>query len=340
MVGRGLDAAWETVTEEVLLSEWERVVDRGTWVKRLGDRAPSGHFWPSNVFVAGLPAVLFSVLAGRPVLIKAPCNEGAFAALLARSFAMHAPELGPTVGAATWDRGDQQATSSLLAAVDRVFAFGDQGSIDALSLLVRPETPLHRFGPRISVGFVADDHRDHLDPTSLLDMAEDVVAWDGAGCLTPRWIFVEGGLAEAEDFARACVPAMKAATDRWPARPLDAERGATRMSFLGLARFAGLAWDGPGWAVAVVQDPLSLPEPPPRTLVLSPISHRSSLPRLLTPFSGMLQGALVLGSGGARREIFDVLRPLGLSLCAVPGQLQRPPLAWQHDEVDLLAALV
>ncbi len=340
MVAWALDAAFGAVTPQDLRRWWQRE-GQGT------GKAPglSAHIQAGNVFVAGLPPVFASLLAGVPALVKAPSAHPSFPALLARSVAEHAPELGPCVGAAAWGRDAAPNTQALLRAADVAFVFGDDSSVAAVRALA-PQIPVRGFGHKVSVAVIP---REQPVTAELLDaLATDALAFDGAGCLTPRWILVEGQLDRAVAIARSAAERLPGVAAALPSLPLGLASGAARAQYLGVAGFAGFVADGPGW-LASAQPGLD-PAPPPRSLCFVPVSSLSAVPGLLAPLGRTLQGvALGAGPDPDSRVVgphglpvpasLAPLAALGLSLLTLPGQLQRPPLDWNHDDVRILASL-
>lgn len=333
MVAWGLDRAFEVV-EPIALRRW--------WDAEGADVSPatlSGHVLASNVFVAGLPPVVASVLAGVPALVKAPAGQPTFAALLARSFALHAPELGPCVGAAAWGRDDDRATAALLEAARVVFVFGDDDSVTALQTSAPSGTDILGFGHRVSLAVVTSEALDgDLDPV-LDGLAEDCLAWDGGGCLTPRWIFVEGDAGRTEALARSAAARIEPVVNALPARPLSAGAGAERVAWLAEAAFAGWSAHGPGWGVASLPDVRILPAPPPRVMCFCALPDAERLEALLQPLGPRLQALAVAGPPARHRSLEDRLAPAGVSRVVVPGQLQRPAVDWNHDDVRILSSL-
>lgn len=337
MVAWAIDAAFDVLTVESLQRWWDRE-----------GHAPSStlsaHIQAGNVFVAGLPPVIASVLAGVPALIKAPSAAPTFPALFARSVARLAPELGPCVGSTTWSRVDRRTTQTLLNEADVAYAFGDDDSIAAVQAL--SETRVHGFGHRVSVALIPADQP--VTDAVIDGLATDALAYDGAGCLTPRWVLVEGDLETATAWARAAASRLPAVNDLLPALPLDAGSGAARAQYLGVVGFSGFAAHDAGWAVTA--QPHLDPAPPPRTLCFVPVAALDAVPDRLAPLGSTLQGLALAGAPDPDSGVFgphglDLPAPLapltarGLSLVTRPGLLQRPPLDWNHDDVRILAAL-
>ena len=322
-VNRGLEAAFSVVTAAALTQAWQRVGEPSL----VGLVRPSAHLWPRTVPTAGLPPVFASILAGRPAVVKAPAEGATFAAFFARSVASLAPELGPVVAAAAWGRADLRATSTLLTNCDPIFVFGDADTLRAIRAASPTGTAVHGFGPRWSVGFVPKE--EELDVPGIL---RDTFAWQGEGCLCPRWWFVEGEVRLGETLHEAFASRLNAAPP--PTRQRSLAEASARQQWLGVARFLGSVTEGPGCVIARLPLDLSLGEPPPGVVAISSIPSEAALCSLLTTHADALQG---LSVSGQDETVARLRSSLPRTLVASAGNLQRPPLDWIHDDVDALA---
>ena len=325
VVAWGLDRAFEVIDEPSLEAWWRR--EGGP-----SGLARTGHVWAGNVFVAGLPPVVASLLAGVPAAIKAPSRSPAFAELLVRSVDRE-PSLAGRVEAAAWSRSDVELTGALVGRIGALFAMGDDDSIAALRSLVPAEVRFCGFGHRYSVALASATVRDE----ELDALAVDHLAWSGAGCLTPRWVFVRGTANHAEALARRAAARLPDLVNALPAAPLSAGEGSERAAWLARAAFLGWSASGPGWGAAALPEPSLRPAPPPRVMCFCPVSDASELVGLLGPLGNRLQGLAVAGAAD-ERGLSRLLSPLGLSRIAPAGLLQRPPVDWNHDDVRILAA--
>lgn len=341
MVERGLDLAFESVEAHRLRSWWQREGGEESSV------ALSGHITSSNVFVAGLPPVVASLLAGVPAFLRPSSSAPEFGVLLARSWNERGLLGGEFLAAASWDRGAEAATRALLEGAERVFVFGTDQSIADVRLVARAQggvgmEPLG-FGHRLSLAAIGEEalSDDAVLERALEGLALDALSWDGAGCLTPRWVFVEGGPEVAERIARLAAPLLARAAGELPRGvELDMASGAERAGWLGRAGFEGWASQGLGWAVAALAEARLEPEPPRRSLVFLPVPRLQDLPAILAPLGDHLQGLAYAGAAERRDELASSLRSQGLSLAVAPGMLQRPPVDWNHDGVRILSSLV
>ena len=338
MVEFGIDQAFSMITEQALRFWWSEEAQGKPYQGRSDPPELSAHIWAGNVFVAGLAPVIASLLAGSPALIKAPGDMPSFASLFARSLQAHAPALGPCVGAAGWSRHDVAATATLLDSADILFAFGEDSTIEALKDLYF--RPLFGFSTRYSIGVIGAGSLGGDEQIDVLidQMAPDHFAWNGRGCLTPRWTFVEGKPDLARLLAERAAERLPALAEQWPAPVLSDEAAAARASWLGQTGFLGWSRAGLGWCCCSLDAAALQPTPPPRSMCFVPIDDLESLPMLLSPLGRRLQGMSFVGSDRSRDELAKELEDLGLSRTCRPGELQRPPVHWSHDGVRILAA--
>jgi len=340
MIERGLDVAFESVEAHRLRDWWQREGGAPSSAQL------SAHILSSNVFVAGLPPVIGSLLAGVPAFIRPPSDQPEFAEVLVRSWNERQLLGGSYLGWMGWPRDHQGKTQALLHAADRVFVFGGDETVHSIRQLGAADPDAGQvfgFGHRLSIGAIG---REALPSVARWDstfenLSRDALSWDGQGCLTPTWIFVEGDPQTAEELARTAATFLpRIAEELPPGRELDPAEGAARAAYLGQAGFEGFSSQGRGWAVASFAGVQLQPSPPARSLIFLPVDDLSVLPTLLTPLGDHLQGLLYVGDSARRDILEDSLSALGLSRAVPAGMLQRPPIDWNHDGVRILHSLL
>lgn len=256
----------------------------------------------ANVYTAPLPWLAQLSARGVAVVLKPARGQLAAATAMAACF--------PGVEVRPWVGGDVAAEAAALHDADGVIAFGTAPTLAALRSRLR--VPLVGFGPRFGV-VVCD--------TPGPPVVDDVVRYDGRGCMSPAGVFaarwdldaLAGWMAEAEA--------------RWPRGVVEpAEATAIRTRVL-LARAAGEVRVGERWAVLALParhfSPLSLP----RVLVVHPLDG----------IDVVLPYAAELGTVAADGALAD-RAPAAPRRCA-PGRMQRPGAGRFHEGVDVLGAL-
>ena len=336
MVERGISLAFEPVEAHRLRAWFDR--EAGS---RPAARV-SAHVSSSNVFVAGLPPLVASLLAGVPAFIRPPQGQSDFARILVSSWCDRSLLGGAFLDWSSWPREDESSTRALLAATECSFLFGTDETIAAFRSLAPKGHRVLGFGHRLSFAAIG---REALDEQATWDstwvaLAEDVLAWDGAGCLTPRWVFVEGDAEAAQLLARRAAPFLaQLAHELPPGQSLDPAAGSDRATYLATAAFGGYSKQGHGWAVAALPELSLRPDPPARTAVFVPVPDLAQLPSILAPLGDHLQGLAYVGVAERRERLASSLSDAGLSIAVPAGMIQRPPIDWNHDGVRLLADL-
>jgi hypothetical protein len=340
MIERGIDVAFESVEAHRLRDWWHREGGTASTVQL------SAHILSSNVFVAGLPPVIASLLAGVPAFIRPPSEHPEFTEVLVRSWNERQLLGGSFLGWTSWPRAQEDKTQALLSAADRVFVFGGDETIQSIRQLADTQSDAGRvfgFGHRLSLGAIGKESLPSVArwDSTFENLSRDALSWDGQGCLTPTWIFVEGDAGVAEDLARTASSFLSRIAEELPAgRELDPAEGAARAAYLGQAGFEGFSSQGRGWAVASFSGARLEPSPPARSLIFLPVEDLSALPILLNPLGDHLQGLLYVGDTARRDILAGSLAPQGLSRAVPAGMLQRPPIDWNHDGVRILYSLL
>ncbi|HSQ68004.1 MAG TPA: acyl-CoA reductase, partial [Polyangiaceae bacterium] len=147
-------------------------------------------------------------------------------------------------------------------------------------------------------------------------LAEDVVAFDQRGCLSPRVAFVA---ADAQAFARALRDALDARAKVVPRGRLDQAELSDLALWASTVGYAGTLLSGDSCAVGVLEQ-LSLP-PTGRHVLVVPIASPRELPARLAPAARFV---VTIGSD-AEPELVRQLAPSHARVARL-GEMQRPPL--------------
>ena len=221
----------------------------------------------ANVFTAGLKPVLWPLLLGAPVIVKASRRDDVFVHALAERL----PEpFRSHVGVETFGHEDA-LLDALLEGAELVHAYGGDDAVRA----VRDRTPHDAVfvphGHGYGYGLVLGGDAGELEQAAQ-SFALDVLAYDQRGCLSPREILVVGGAANAERFAIALRQTLDLLLPDQPMGPLDdATRGALARWEATMAAL-GEVHEGPGGVVAVVDTDARAPATPgARRVVVRPV---------------------------------------------------------------------
>jgi hypothetical protein len=358
----GLDAGLAAVLGGMRRPHAAALLARASQLSASASGAPVLVVLASNLPALAVQPLLPALALRRPVLLKSPSAEQLFAPAFLASLVRREPRLAGSVAAATWPGGDADLEAPLLAAMGTVVAYG--GSEALADLARRAPGKLVAYGPKMSVAAIDMTDTDMADTgggcgASLAalaaGLARDVALFDQRGCLSVVAVYVAGGLAAAHRLAGHLQAALAELAERWPPGPAAAPALAAVQQARAEAEMRGL-WPAashtsapppavqsslpslPAAGTVLVEPALELRTSPGlRTVRVHPLHDLERLPEILAPWRGHLQGAALAGSAAWR--LVPRLAALGISRCAVPGDLQSPDAAWHNGGIDPLVAL-
>jgi len=288
-------------------------------------------FLASNLPALAVQSLLPALVLKRPILLKSPTQEPLFTPAFVRALCRIAPELEPAVAAVTWSGGNAALEGPILDRAQTVLAYGETASIASVASRTRGECV--SYGPKASIAIVDAD----ADPAGVAcGLARDIALFDQRGCLSIQAVYTDG---DAQTLAQALDLALAELAQRWPPGPLDPTAVAGVQQLRLDARLRGLYQSDQAIATGtVVVEPVPGFQPSPG--LRSVRVHPSNLDRivpLLASWRGRLQGAALAGEGAW--ALAPGLAELGVSRCAVPGQLQVPDALWHNGGIHPLEAL-
>ncbi len=164
-------------------------------------------------------------------------------------------------------------------------------------------------------------------------LAIDACLWDGRGCLSPAWVFVDGA-ARAASFARALARELELRADSLPRGLLsDAEEVALRERRARETLRADDAWlskDTTDWGVF-------LGGGAPGALRNLPVVAVDGVAGLAERCAALAPHLSSLGHEGFGDADLDAIatRNGGSRTCPL-GRMQLPPIDWPHDGIGAL----
>ncbi len=355
----GLDAALEAVLGGVASEHAARVFEAAA--PRATAASPVLVILSSNLPALAVQPLLPILASRRPAILKSASAEPLFTPAFVAALARREPAVGEAVAALTWEGGSRALERPLLAAADRVLAYGDEETLTDLGRRLGRlgrRGKLVPYGPKTSLAVLGEA----ADPAAVADgLARDVALFDQRGCLSVAAVYTAG---DPVELARELGRALERAARRWPpgtitageasaarqVRDAAAMRGALVLPAAPAAsgdaansrqepRLATTDTLAGGTVIVAPEGPLQ-PTPGLRTVRVHPLSHPSQLNSHLAAWRGRLQGVALAGfDADTRRRIVASLTALGASRFAAPGELQTPDTRWHNGGVDPLEAL-
>ena len=294
--------------------------------------APLVAILSSNLPGLAVQTLLPALLLRRPLLLKSPSSEPLFAPAFVRALAERQPVLGEAVAAITWPGGKEALEAPVFAAAGRILAYGEVTTIESLER--RCPGRVYAYGPKTSLAVIGAE----VSASSIsAGLARDIALFDQRGCLSIQVIYTDG---DAVDLAEALAIELGAVAVEIPPGPTDPVIVAGVQQIRMEAALRGLyGADLPIEIGTVVVEPHPefRPSPGLRTVRIHPVRSLQELPEILASWDGRLQGAALAGEQAWRLR--PDLESLGISRCAVPGQLQAADATWHNGGIHPFEAL-
>jgi hypothetical protein len=201
----------------------------------------------ANVFVAPLRALAVACAASERVRVKPSRREPVFARALV--------EASPSLGIALTDEHELAAVAE-----GEVHVYGRDETVAAVRRAARPGVRVRAHGAGLGVALVSEGA---LALEAALAVADDVVAFDQRGCLSPRVVLVEGGASRVEGFVDALAARLAVLGREVPRGRLDEHERREATRYLETMTFAGRAVRGESFAIGVSPEGGALTLPPP-----------------------------------------------------------------------------
>ncbi|MGH8023982.1 MAG: acyl-CoA reductase, partial [Limisphaerales bacterium] len=216
-LARGLDNLFKSLTREhfhqLIARDLGGALDvsggrleAGVWPKAGLWRGPEFqvHIGAGNVPNPAILSLVFGLLTRSAQFLKCASGGSFLARLFAHSIYEADPKLGACLEIAEWRGGNAVLENALFAEADCVTATGGDETLEAIRAKLPGRVRFLGYGQRVSFGFVAADVLSGPHAGKLVAAAaDDVVAWNQLGCLSPHVIYVQpGGGVSPEEFAQ------------------------------------------------------------------------------------------------------------------------------------------
>ncbi|MFW6088252.1 MAG: acyl-CoA reductase [Gemmatimonadota bacterium] len=299
-----------------------------------------------NVPGVAVTAVLRALVVRSGVLCKLPSSEPWLIGLFARALDEEDPALAATLAATWWPTAAPGPIAhEWIKRSGKVIVYGGPDAVRALRARTPPATPLVEYGPRAGAVILGPGTTD----TELAGLARDTCAYDQAGCVSPRLVYLLGEQSEAEvdAFLARLGDALSAEGARLaPLFTTDEEAVEVRAA---RARYQFEAADGAralgpadlAWTILFRSRAAAHSQPLPRVLWAYAIAGLEELAPLRGVLEGRLQALGLAGLSDADRHRAEKLAvELGVSRVSPPGAMAWPPADWRHDGRMQLMPLV
>ncbi|NLE47179.1 MAG: hypothetical protein GX614_02130 [Sandaracinaceae bacterium] len=318
---RGLSDALESMSLErfiEILERAERSAPPGTRPSPLGLHLS---ILPSNVFTAPLRALILPLLFGNPVIAKASSRGDRlahlFADALTETFAEAEPALRDALFVLTFSSQERDLLERLLVQAKSVAAYGTDQTVRAIRELLPAQTRYQAHGSGLGLALMDGP----ADEATLARFAEDIIAFDQRGCLSPHALFTLG---DARQAAEALERALSAASFRRPRGALPLELASAQLQWRAVGEARGELIEGHDFAITI--EPAGPPRISPgyRNIAIIPLESKTEFLRIAASFGQRLKALGIESEECA--SLIDELPLLVSPRISRFGEMQRPAI--------------
>ena len=309
------------------------------------------HIAAGNLPNPTLMSLTLGLLTRSAQFVKCASGASFLPRLFAHSIYEADHKLGACLELAEWRGGQAEMESELFAAADCVTATGNDETLAAIRGQLPANVRFLGYGQRVSLGFVTREVlRDEMIAEIVSRAADDVVAWNQNGCLSPHVFYVEErGAVESDKFAARLAAELaqrEAAEPRGEiAVAAAAEIASRRAIYETLAAHRGdvQIWssrNSTAWTVVFEHEVRFRFSPLNRFIFVKPVPDLAAV----LPGLDEVQGKVSTVGLAAPPEKMPALAlqfaRWGATRVCPLGQMQNPPLTWRHDGRPALGDLV
>jgi hypothetical protein len=315
------------------------------------------HVTAGNVPAAGLFSLLTGVLLRSAQFLKCASGHSLLPRLFAHSLYEAEPKLGACIEVAEWPGGDMQLENILFEEADCVTASGRDETLVTIRQRVTGRTRFVGYGHRVSFAYVTGEVLDGINLGKTIEQAaDDVVAWNQLGCLSPHVIYVENANV-AESFAEMLARELEIRETNDPRGEVSVEVSAAIRSRRSVYEVRAAAsrvvrspddpvtrlWnskESTAWTVVYESIPLFQLSCLNRFVYVKPVANLTDALHNAESVRGKVSTVGLAAQGHRAKELATVLARWGVSRICPLGQMQKPPLTWHHDGRSVLGDLI
>jgi acyl-CoA reductase LuxC len=334
--------------DEIVFNAAEEKLSRGAMARRPEFLA---HITAGNLPNPTLMSIALGVLTRSAQFVKCASGASFLPRLFAHSLYEAEPKLGACLEIAEWRGGRTDIEKALFDEADCVTATGSDEALAAIRHQVPARARFLGYGHRLSFGYITSEALSSFQAKkSVARAANDVVAWNQLGCLSPHLIYVEhGGAVAAENFAEMLAEELAKREETEPRGEVPAETAATiasRRAFYEVraahspdTRF----WrseNSTAWTVVYEADARFQLSCLNRFIYIKGATDLKTALENSDSVRGKVSTVGIAAGEEKSRELAAQLAAWGVTRICPLGQMQNPPLTWRHDGRPALGDLV
>jgi len=310
------------------------------------------HIAAGNIPNPALTSIVFGLLTRSAQFVKCADSSAFLPRLFAHSIYEADGKLGACLEIAEWRGGNLDLESALFAEADCVTATGGDETLAAIRSRLPVKTRFLGYGHRVSFGFVAGEVLYGSRAKKIVAAAaDDVVAWNQLGCLSPHVIYVQvGGEVAPEHFAQLLAEELEKREQIEPRGELPAEHAAAIASRRAIYEIRAAHspestrhWcskDSTAWTVVFEADARFQLSCLNRFIYVKGVADLKTAMESADDVRGKVSTVGIAAPEETIQEIATQLARWGATRVCPLGRMQNPPLLWRHDGRPALGDLM
>lgn len=309
------------------------------------------HIAAGNIPNPALLSMILGLLTRSAQFVKCARGASFLPRLFAHSLYEADSKLASCLEIAEWAGGDATLEEPLFAEAACVTATGSDATLADVQRRLPRGVRFVGYGHRASFGYVTHGVLSGFGVKKIVvRAAEDVIAWNQWGCLSPHVIYVEtGGAVSPELFAERLAEELSRCEADEPRGEISVEQAAviaSRRDFYRVRALAGREtqlWPSEGstaWTVVFEADPRFQLSCLNRFIYVKAVADLDEALRQADSVRGQVSTVGIAAHDDEARELAARLARWGVTRVCPLGQMQNPPLTWRHDGRPALGDLV
>jgi Acyl-CoA reductase (LuxC) len=309
------------------------------------------HIAAGNLPNPALMSLTLGLLTRSAQFMKCASGASFLPRLFAHSVYEADPKLGTCLELAEWGGGNADLETALFAEADCVTVTGADQTLAAVQSRLPAKARFVGHGQRVSFGFVAREVlREETIAENVSRAADDVVAWDQNGCLSPHCFYVEErGEVESDKFASLLALELMKRETVEPRGEITIEESAAiasrRSLYESLAAHRGdvKLWasrNSTAWTVVFEHEARFHFSPLNRFVFVKPVAELKDVLKGVDEITGKVSTVGIAAPPETFSELAKQFAHWGATRICPLGRMQNPPLTWRHDGRPALGDLI
>jgi hypothetical protein len=309
------------------------------------------HITAGNLPNPALTSIILGVLARSAQFVKCASGTSFLPRLFAHSLYEADRKLGACLEIAEWRGGNTPLEQALFEEANCLTATGGDETLAALAGRLPAKVRFLGFGARVSFGYIGHEVLAGLHTRKIAERAaQDIVAWNQLGCLSPHVIYVQArGSVPAEQFAELLGKVLQEREQTEPRGELPVETAALIASRRSMYELRAASspdtrmWcskNSTAWTVVYEADPRFQMSCLNRFVYVKQVQDLTEALQSADPVKGKVSTVGLAVPEHMAQELATVLARWGATRVCPLGKMQTPPLAWRHDGGTALGDLI